>query len=367
MPDQTIKDKGFSEAKNHHGNPDMLQSFFSQIKNGLILEPTYVARPDSLATKLKNEYDLIAKNISELQAKIDDVRKEEQEFRTQKSKYEEDARQYSLKNSTKKFNPASYYSILSISIILALVIFLIYSIFFMHLFSPPTTKIIPPISEFKILLSEYWLASFLAIIPLAMSFVTDLFYKNRKNGIKNIIALVALLVFTFFLDFIIAYATRTRIAQANELLGIATPDLLVDTNFWIVIFTGPIPVFVLSVLWHFTYKSSKSYIEEISKNPFSDTVLQYRDKEMNRKRKAEELAQEIKKLQAEKVKKDEEIRNNQYIPKDELDRSISEFYKGWREWITNFFNEVFEREKNITQKELLEQCKNVYDTFIKES
>lgn len=356
---------GSEKAETHHGNPEMLRTFFEQIYKQIIVEPQFIVQPNPLNNVIENEKENLLNKIKQLDDKITDVRQDEEKYRREKIETEEKARKYDLENKKLTFNPRFYRTLQVISWLLVIVLVLVYSIFFMHLFAPPSTKIIPPISEFLVLLENYWLACIISIVPIALGFVFDMLWRSEKKS--KIFAIIPIVLLTFALDFIIAYSTHTRIAQANELLGLPSPSLLADTNFWIVIFIGPVPVIILSIVLHFKYKNSLEYIEEKSKNPFLEQVAKLREKEMNRKRKAEELIAEKEELQRLFNKKDAIPKSLKLLPKEQLDVRIFYFYDGWTSWITNFFNSSFEKKYNKSKSELLSQCKLEYDEFLKES
>ncbi|HOK14583.1 MAG TPA: hypothetical protein PK007_06630, partial [Candidatus Kapabacteria bacterium] len=123
--------------------------------------------------------------------------------------------------------------------------------------------------------------------------------------------------------------------------------------------------FSVSDLYENIFKTN--YIEEKSKNPFLEQVAKLREKEMNRKRKAEELIAEKEELQRLFNKKDAIPKSLKLLPKEQLDVRIFYFYDGWTSWITNFFNSSFEKKYNKSKSELLSQCKLEYDEFLKES
>lgn len=363
--DDFYKQKGFEEASLKHGNPDILQAFFDQIYHQLILDPDYKEQTNPKINQHNEEKANLQTKIDNLKTKIDDVRKDEENYRNEKKDFEEKARRYDLEEKKEKYNPAAYNTLSILNILLILVIIIIYSIFFMHLFSKPTTKILPPIDELLNLIANYWLAVFLVIIPLALAYTIE-FYWRKKSKFK-ILIISGLIVLSLFLDYIIANATRTRIAQANELLGIATPSFWNDTNFWIVLLIGPLPVYLLSLLLNLKHKYSKEYIEERYNNPYADMVKQLRDKELNRKYKREELEKELEKYVEEYNKMTNFTEKILYIPKEELDTRIFNFYNGWIEWITNFYNQTFEKQYNTTKADLLTRCNQEYEKFKSES
>lgn len=167
----------------------------------------------------------------------------------------------------------------------------------MHLFSKPTAKIFPQFNKLISLIQDYWYACIITIIPIGLGYVIDMLFRGKSKNKKYFI--FALISIWLFLDFIIANATRTRIAGANKLLVLPSPPLLLDTNLWIVLLIGPLPIILLSIILYQKYKNSQEYIEELSKNPYKDIVTQLREKELNRKHKALELEKELSKLQDE--------------------------------------------------------------------
>jgi len=359
------KQKGFEESALQHGNPDILSAFFDQIYQQLILDPEYKEHPNPRLNQHEQEKLNLEKKIDDLKNKIQDVKNDEEKFRKEKKEREEIARKHDLENSKAKFNPKLYNTLQLVTILLVIVIFVVYSIFFMHLFSKPTAKIFPPFNELISLIQDYWYACILAIIPLGLGYVIDLFFRGKSK--YKIYSIIGVGLISLFLDFIIANATRTRIADANELLGLTSPPLLLDTNFWIVLLLGPLPIILLSIILYQKHKNSQEYIEELSKNPFKDIVDQLREKELNRKYKAEELDKELSKNQNEFNRLLNFTEKIQYLPKEQLDTRVFSFYNGWTEWITNFYNQAFERQYGITRAERLTKCKEEFDKFNQES
>jgi len=235
----------------------------------------------------------------------------------------------------------------------------------MHLFSSPTAKIFPPINELTNLISEYWYVSFLSLIPIFLGFTIDIFYRSKYK--YRILYIAILFSISLFFDYIIANATRIRIAQANELLGLPTPPLLLDTNFWLVLLVGPLPIIILSILLYHKHKNSKEYIDEQSNNPYNEIITELRKKELNRKYKAQELSDELKQLtdKHNSLLNIKEIIN--YIPKEELDKRVFAFYSGWIEWITNFYNSAYEDKYGTKQSEMLTKCREIYEKFNQDS
>lgn len=363
--DDFYKNKGYVESSLKHGNSDLLPAFFDQIYQQQILDPEYKEQPNPIMNQHEQEKISYQQRIEDLKNKILDVKNDEEKFRKEKKEYEELARKYDLENHSVKFNPGTYQTLRIIGYLLIVVIIIVYSIFFMHLFSKPTAKIWPPFNELVDLFSNYWLACLLTIIPIALGYTIDQIFR-AKTKFRQII-LTSLIGLSLFLDYIIASATRSRIIQANEILGLPSPSLLEDTNFWIVLLIGPLPIYILSIILNFKHKKSKEYIEEQSRNPYSQIIKELRDKELNRKYKVEELSKDLEKLQSEYNRLLNIKDKIQYIPKEELDTRIFNFYDGWINWITNFYNQLYEQNYGVTKSELLSRCKQEYEKFKQES
>jgi len=141
------RQKGFDESSRLHGNPDLLIPFFDNIYQQLIFEPTHKDELNPELNQLEQEKSKLKEEIERITSKIDDIRKDEVKFREEKKAYEEKARLYDLENKKIKYNPKIYQTFQIAIILLLIIIILVYSIFFMHLFSSPTAKIFPPINE----------------------------------------------------------------------------------------------------------------------------------------------------------------------------------------------------------------------------
>lgn len=359
------RQKGFEEASVLHGLPIQLSAFFEHIYQQKITDPAAQEFIIKRNPDFSDKKEILEKRIKELENKILDVKKDEEDYRRKKIEEEEKARQYEVQRQILNYNPFLFKILVIIDILLIIAILFAYGVFFMHMFSTPSTKILPPINEFITLVQNFWPAIFLAIIPISFGFALDLIFKSQSK--YKIIYMILLGILTFALDFLIAYATHNRITQANEILGLPSTPLFYDTNFWLVIALGPVPVIVLSVFIHYTYKNSKGYIEKQNINPHLFLAKDYREKEMNRKNKAEELKLQLQQLQDQKLQLDNRMITPQLLPKEELDNRINSFYFGWVEWISNFFNQTYENQYHISKQELLEQCKNELQKFMQNS